>query len=512
VGRYPFLTCEIGGGMMNSYHRRILFDPADNEATTLIKIGSGSTSPGYYMYHGGENPDGRLTTLQETQDTGYWNDMPVKNYDFQAPLGQYGQIRPQYHWLRRLHLFLHEWGPSLADMPALLPDKRPTNRTDFQTLRWSARSDGNSGFIFVNNYQRLADLSSKPDTAFSLNLPADPIVFPETPVTIPAGARFFWPFNFDLGHGVKLDWATAQPITAIDDGDTRTVFFAEIPDVPAQFAFPKNSGAKTFSGELEKGHDCVVAKNIKPGADAALQIPAADGAAVRIVLLSDADSCALWKGHWRGKDRAFLTRAGLAIDRDVLRLTSTDRTQLIVGVYPPLDLGSDDNKKMTARDGIFERLTPGAPAAESPVAQLEKIQSAGPLREIHPGKIRQAVASEPDDADFNAAAVWRIKLPANLNLDDNPLLRVHYTGDVARVTLNGKLLTDDFYNGNALDVGLRRYAPEILNGDLRVAILPLQKNAPIYMASAARPDFGTNTSVVSLTSAELVPRYRAEIK
>ena len=31
--RYPFLTCEIGGGMMSSYHRRILVDPRDIEAT-----------------------------------------------------------------------------------------------------------------------------------------------------------------------------------------------------------------------------------------------------------------------------------------------------------------------------------------------------------------------------------------------------------------------------------------------------------------------------------------------
>ena len=83
--QYPYLTCEIGGGMMNSYHRRILVNPKDVEATTLIKLGSGSTLLGYYMYHGGVNPEGRLSTLMESQDTGYWNDMPVKNYDFQAP-------------------------------------------------------------------------------------------------------------------------------------------------------------------------------------------------------------------------------------------------------------------------------------------------------------------------------------------------------------------------------------------------------------------------------------------
>jgi hypothetical protein len=87
VARYPYLTCEIGGGMMNSYHRRILVNPADVDSTTLVKLGSGSTLPGYYMYHGGVNPEGKLTTLQESQDTEYWNDLPVKNYDFQTALG-----------------------------------------------------------------------------------------------------------------------------------------------------------------------------------------------------------------------------------------------------------------------------------------------------------------------------------------------------------------------------------------------------------------------------------------
>jgi hypothetical protein len=96
VARYPYLTCEIGGGMVSSFHRRILVNPADIETTPLVKLGSGSTLLGYYMYHGGTNPEGKLTTLMENQETVMtnYNDMPVKNYDFQAPLGQFGQIRP----------------------------------------------------------------------------------------------------------------------------------------------------------------------------------------------------------------------------------------------------------------------------------------------------------------------------------------------------------------------------------------------------------------------------------
>ena len=102
-------------------------------------------------------------------------------------------------------------------------------------------------------------------------------------------------------------------------------------------------------------------------------------------------------------------------------------------------------------------------------------------------------------------------LPANIDLTEDPLLRFHYQGDVARVILNGKLITDDFYNGNALDIGLRRHAPEILTGDLRIEILPLRKDAPIYMADKARPDFGTNQSVVSLSAVEVIPRYQVQL-
>jgi len=156
VTAYPYLTCEIGGGMMSSYHRRILVDPRDIVSTTLVKLGSGSVSPGYYMYHGGTNPIGKLTTLMEEQrsPTTNWNDMPELNYDFQAPLGQFGQIRPHFFQLRPLHLFLQYFGERLSEMDTNLPKQRPTGKDDYDTLRWSVRSDGKSGFVFVNNHER----------------------------------------------------------------------------------------------------------------------------------------------------------------------------------------------------------------------------------------------------------------------------------------------------------------------------------------------------------------------
>ncbi len=512
VAQYPYLTCEIGGGMMNSYHRRILVNPADIDSTTLVKLGSGSTSPGYYMYHGGVNPEGKLTTLQESQATEYWNDLPVKDYDFQTALGQYGQIRPQYHSLRRLHLFLHEWGPALAGMTPTLPDQRSKGKDDLDTLRWCVRSDGNAGFVFVNNYERLTELPPKKDVQFAIILPSGSITFPSEPVTVPSASRFFWPFNLDLGNGVMLAWATAQPVCAVEDGHTRTVFFAQTEGVPAEFAFPSGTDLDARSGKMTRHDGHALIRGVKPATSVALRASGSSGHKVQIVLLDDTDSLALWKSTWQGRERVFLSRAALIVDGAHLRLTSTDRDQLTLGVFPALAAVTSNGGKLRGKvDGIFTRFAPRPPKGISPKASFEHIQAAGPPRDIPLGKIKQPVAAAPEDRDFEKAAVWRIKLPAGVDLGVDPILRLDYVGDVARVLLDGKLVTDDFYNGNKFDVGLRRHAPEILTGDLRVAILPLHNDAPIYMAREARPDFGKAQSIAALKGVDIVPRYQVQL-
>ncbi len=158
-------------------------------------------------------------------------------------------------------------------MPTSLPGLRPTNRNDLAPLRWAVRSDGQSGYVFVNNYQRLQPLPPKKDVQFQLNLPGGRFVFPAQPFTIPANEFFFWPFNLDLGNGVKLAYATAQPVCNIDDGDVRTIFFAQTPGVPADFAFA--AGDHSFAARSGKTHYAAgkfFVRDVKPGHDAAIRI------------------------------------------------------------------------------------------------------------------------------------------------------------------------------------------------------------------------------------------------
>jgi hypothetical protein len=132
------------------------------------------------------------------------------------------------------------------------------------------------------------------------------------------------------------------------------------------------------------------------------------------------------------------------------------------------------------------------------------LQPAGSPREIPLSTGKSHIALAPTEADWTNAAVWEITLPKGLNLNLNPLLRIHYLGDIARVMLNGKLLDDNFYCGREFDLGLNRYAPEILTGDLRLEILPLQKGAPIFFELKDKPDLEDSNSVARIHEVELV--------
>jgi hypothetical protein len=505
VAKYPYLTCEIGGGMMNSYHRRILIDPKDVEATTLVKIASGSTLPGYYMYHGGTNPDGRRTTLMEAQDTlmTNWNDMPVKNYDFQAPLGEFGEVRPHYHLLRRLHQFLDEWGTDLTRMSLSLPDVRPTGRNDVTTLRWAVRSDGNHGFVFVNNYERGRELPAKSGVQFELALAdGSKVTFPTQAITVPANAIAWWPFNLGLGGNVTLISATAQPFSQVTEANgIRTVFFAETPGVPAEFVFDRASVQRLdASGRVIEDGSRLVVRDLRPGRGAAIRLLGKSGDVIQCVLLGDEDSRSLWKGPFAGRQRVILAAGSLVFDRDAVRLSDAQSVSIMPA---PQEFRVDGKALDSAEEGLFRRydLHGYASLSYTPLT-FELVRPAGPLRQIKLGAQKAAV--EPSDADFAAAAVWRVKLPGRINVARRPLVRFDYVGDVARVQIGDKLLTDDFYNGRARDVGLWRYASQLNSGEFRFVLLPLQKNAPIFMDDSVRPTFDDAPAYGQLRSVVLI--------
>lgn len=227
--RYPFATCELGGGIEVTHHRRPIIKPMDIYAVSLVKLGDGNNLVGYYMYHGGTNKIGELSTFNETNATGYPNDYPILSYDFQAPLSEYGEVREQYGLLNMLHMFVNDFGEEFAPMIAV-DSGNTVAADDTNSLRYGMRTNGKSGFVFVNHYQRLTELADIENAVIS----AENVEFP--PIDVKGEVSFFMPFNMKIGDSV-LEYATAQPLCKCGD----TYFFAEIPNIKAEYKFSTGS-------------------------------------------------------------------------------------------------------------------------------------------------------------------------------------------------------------------------------------------------------------------------------
>jgi beta-galactosidase len=496
---YPFLTAEMGGGMAQSYHRRPVLSPDDTAAMAVTKLGAGAVAYGYYMFHGGTNPDGKLNTFQESQASGSLNDLPLKGYDYQAPLGEFGQMHPVFSDLKILHLFLHDFGAKLAPMTVRFPQRIPAGKSDTGTPRVTARIEGGRGFVFVNNYQRSYPLPDRKDFQVELQLPSGAIDVPRRPAMVPANAYIIWPVNLDLG-GATLRYATAQLVGKLDDPAT-LVFFAW-PGIAPEFAFD-GTGAESIDAAnahvtSEAGH--VFVDGLKTGTDVAIRIRRPGGKTVTIVVLSRDEARQVWKAELDGKERLLLSPSDLWFERDQIHMRSRDAASMRVGIYPAL-AGPVPGFAPEGQDGVFQQYC----ARVEPVS-VEALVSKVREGRADPVKMGAETAIMPSDEAFAHAAVWKIQVPSGAaNPSIRLLLGIDYVGDIARIYAGDRFITDEFYHGAPLEIGLWRTGP-----DLELRVLPLRGDAPIYLPAGTRAHAGT--TVAEVKSVKVIPEYETTLR
>ncbi|MFE7277462.1 beta-galactosidase, partial [Streptomyces sp. NPDC057623] len=495
--RFPWATCELGGGMAVAYHRRPRLDAADIGALGLTKIGCGSVWQGYYMFHGGTNPPGELSTLQESHATGYPNDLPVLTYDFQAPLGEYGQYRPSYDELRLQHLLLADFGHLLAPAESVLPEVRPRGQHDRDTPRWAVRTDGTSGFLFVNNHQPHEPLPDHPDSAFTVELPggAGALTLPSSPVTVPAGAYFCWPLRLDVA-GVRLEWATAQPVCTVDlDGRTVLVLAATdgiAPEVALDAGTVRSVSAP--SGDVTDVDGRILVTGLRPGTDALVVVEAADGGQVALLVLDAATARTVYRGTAWGSERLVLCADGVVFDGDdEVRVHSTAaRSSFAVLPAPERPLAVDGETVAGEADGVFTRFGLVSGGREARAAPLTLVRPAGPAPEPTTGVLERA--SVPADKYFDtAAAEYRVDVPEDL--PEGAVLRLRWTGDVGRAYVGDTLVADQFFSGRVWDIGRLPTGATV-----RVRVLPLHAEARVHVPDGA----GGAALTAAVTRAEWV--------
>lgn len=496
----PFLGTEFGGGVPTMYRRRPIMRPDDVAAMLPVELGSGVNLYGYYMFHGGQNsPD--HGSLEENTSIGAYNDLPMIDYDFQAPLGAYGQQHAVMNKIRPIHYFLQAFGAALAPMSVHAPAIVPKDSADLTTPRFSVRSLGDSGFLFVSNHVRQYPMAAQKDVQFAVALPGGTVTIPSRPIDIPSGAYFIWPINMDLS-GAHLIYATAQPVTRIETGEMPVFVFRAQAGVATELAFRDEGIAAVTASSGHVAHEAAtgryVISSVQAGTGASIDVERAKGGTVRVLILTGDQADHLSLVDFGGRTRLVLTNAQLYGERGGLTLLSLGDPDFRLSVFPALTQPpiGDLAVKEGAQDGSFQTFEATAPKRTIPVvvSKTREARPVPPLVLTGPGK----TAVEPVPEMFGRSAAWTIAVPQDaLNGMEDVFLRIDARGDVGRLFSGATMIDDQFLNGAVWEVGLKRFAREI-EAPLTLTILPMRRDAPIYL------DRGVGDMVSGEQTAEVV--------
>ncbi|RSU55795.1 beta-galactosidase [Sphingobium yanoikuyae] len=484
----PFLGAEYGGGVPVMYRRRPLLQPADVAAAVTTQVGSGVNLLGYYMFHGGANPMANGRMLEETQRSGGYNDCPAIAYDFQAPIGQYGEVNPVSAALRPLHYFLAAYGEALAPMTVHAPAHLPADKDDLKTLRWAVRAKGDSGFLFVNNHVRQYGTAAHPGTQFNVTLAGGTVRLPSRPVTIAPGDNFFWPIGMDL-DGVRLDWATAQPVTRIADRDGPIHVMAACLPGPVELAFPAET--KVDAPARSEGGRVIV--QVPPSATRPVRVTGADGRSVRLLLIDREAAKRIWVGEIGGERRVVLSAADVLFGPDGLELRQRGEARFAWQILP----------------GKAAMMTAKATAiAPLPFTQTREAGTAPPIEIGGPAK----AAMQPLPEAHKAAAAFTFTIPKDVLAEgDDAFLEIDWRGDIGRLFDGPDMLDDAYWDGRVWRIGLKRFAAR-LGRPWTLTVMPLRADAPIYLDDMARAKLRAGEQVATLEVLRIVPEYRMEVK
>ncbi len=214
---FPYCTSELGGGIHCSEIRRPLVAGTDIGAMTLCKFGSGMNLFGYYVYHGGTNPVGKLSFLNEYDGcnwvSGCTSNVLELSYDFQAPIDEFGKIRDAYKEIKLFALFLKDFGADMATLPAVFPDDNSPEPENLDNMRYCFRKDDSHGYLFVNAYQRRYKMTEFKDVEICVRLHNEEIKLPK--FDLHDKDYFFWPFNMKIGNSL-LKSANASPLCLLN--------------------------------------------------------------------------------------------------------------------------------------------------------------------------------------------------------------------------------------------------------------------------------------------------------
>ena len=477
MGRFPYLTAELGGGLQVTRHRRPIASGTDTAAMTMVKMGSGANLLGYYMYHGGTNPEGKLTTLQESTDTGYPNDLPVCSYDFNAPLREYGQMEDTYRQVRLISEFVHDFGDDMCDMELTEQPGNPLKPDNLTDLRTSVRcknirtKDGeevSSGYLFVNNYQRRYEMALHRDvTLRAYDSDGKTVLSEFAQRDIENGDFFFYPFNMPVGDAALLT-IDATPLCRIRDFD-------------------------------DNGHDAYVFYT-DSDREASVSIKG-DLAGNRIIVLTANEALHTSKTSILGKEYLFISEGEVVNAADgapylYFNAAEEEENKPSFKCFPALkDISGDFDRKSEGRS-------------------VEEIGDSDAFAFYEGNRFYgcTAKASSPSREDSDDKALYSIEVTDISEEPEEIYMEIGYEGDMAQMYKGDKLIADSFYTGQLWEIGLKRFIDK--DGERAkeftadILITPLYEDTKVYLQDPPKLKNGMACDLINI---HLISQYRVKI-
>lgn len=517
----PYSCCEMGGGMMCSYYYRFQLPYKSVDAMANIKLASGCNFLGYYMFQGGSNPLGKNgLCMNEGQ-------VPKISYDYQAALGEFGQVRQSYLRTKEIHYFAKAFGDRFCALKTVLPAGASwLDPKDVDTLRYAVRTDGGRGFLFVNNYQDHAETKDHTDETVVLELEKEDVTFR---FGIAAEENAILPFHMDL-DGIDLVQATAQPVTRLErDGEAVFVFF--VPEgMRGSFAFEPGVRIQAGAGKEDDAGVKDSAVNAKSGIyehPACYECPAdlwaeefavyKEERRIRILVVNRvlAEQMYVVSGN-----RLVFTDQALLEDEDGIRL-ETVRAENRLYCYSADGLVKEAEGRGDTAEKTKEAGKENGTAKTGEAGQEETTEKRRNRPEVlgeylyRVNRWQPAGGEEMVRIEQVSRGRYTLRFPENLMDGVKDMrLQLTYSGDIGHAFLNGRLINDNFANGAVWEIGLKEFAEELAQdeGQMVIYITPLREGANVNVESAMagrRED--VTRAMAKLHQAELCPVYEIAI-
>jgi hypothetical protein len=479
---YPYACCEMAGGMTPFYKYRFQFPYNSVPAMSIIKVAEGCNFLGYYMFHGGSNPKGKRNPFTNDKAT------PKISYDFNAMIGEFGQVRESYKRTKLQHYFYSSFEEQFSVTKTILPENAESmDPEDLESLRYACRSREGAGFLFINNFQDHREMADKKGLRVILEREKEQIAIPSKgTITIRKDSFSIFPYNFSLGAAV-LKYSTTQLITRLSESGKEYYFFFTPFGEKGEYCFKRSGIGRIANGSgtiVDNGEELIVTAD---GDNPVLELEDRNGESFVIYTMSDECSLDFWKAPVAGKERVLISNGTVLAYQDRIKIESTDETEVRLAVFPGFE-------KVPEIDG----------------REMDRGQDLS----FFTGYRHQFAKKE-----FSFDIAYRSPSKALMGFNDSMftgvkeiLLRIRYKGDIGHAFIDGDLINDNFNNEGVWEIGLMRFKEDLIEKGLFIYISPnligSTVNSNTTMAGWSNE---AEESIAEILSIDAVPVYEVII-